>query len=105
MNCRRSKAEAAKLKLEVRQRKDAEVKSVKRYLETPEERQERLQDLSQRRSTRLQLETPEERQERLQDLSQRKSTRLQLETPEERQERLQNLSHGASVHQTTAGDS
>ena len=85
MNCRRSKAEAAKLKLEVRQRKDAEVKSVKRYLETPEERQERLQDLAQRR----QLETPEERQERLQDLSQRRSTRLQLETPEERQGRLQ----------------
>ena len=85
----RSKADGSKLKLEARKAKDAEVKAVKRQLETPEERQERLRDLSQRKSARLQLETPEERQERLRDLSQRKSARLQLETPEERQVRLQ----------------
>ena len=81
---------------------------MQRQLETPEERQERLRDLSQRQSARLQLETPEKRQERLRhqsarlqletreerqkrlrDLSQRQSARLQLEIPEERQDRLQ----------------
>ena len=77
----------------------AEAKAMKCRSETPEERQERFQGLSQRQSARLQQETPEERQERFQDLSQRQSARLQQETPEERQGRHSTIVKRASETQ------
>ncbi|XP_072025233.1 uncharacterized protein [Amphiura filiformis] len=63
--------------------------ALSRHRETPEERQSRLQQISEHAASARVSETPEERQSRLQQKREHTTKMRASETPEERQSRLQ----------------